>query len=226
MHPTRLRPASRHVLRRAASVLACFATLGMAAPAPAGETILQVLERSQSLRLASLTPVDADPRARLLQQNFERVLRAADGAAGRPITLQVVTGPVVAETFHGRVVVVNAELAGRPEGERFFVMAHEIGHAVHADWAAVGAVYQRHIPDEVLQSRTDAVAALLGREMSALSHEQELSADAYAMQVVGRLGYGLDVAIATFASHGLQPDTATHPGTRRRMASLMHASAP
>lgn len=198
-----------------------------AAPAPdpeAGAPITQVLERSQALRLAALSPVPAgDARAQVLQHGFQKVLAHAPDAKGVPITLQVVTGAVLAETFHGRLLVVHADLAARPEGERLFVLAHELAHAVHGDWAAVHAVYQRHVPAEVVQQRTDPVAALLGREMSALSHEQELNADAYAMQVLGRMGYGIEVAIATLARHGVQPDTPTHPGTRRRMAGLRSA---
>lgn len=231
MHTAR----SRRLSAAAAGLLAWCIGLG-AAPAcamegptaqatQAGAPITQVLERSQALRLAALTPVPAaDPRAQVLRQGLQKVLAHAPDAQGVAVMLQVVTGPVLAETFHGRVLVVHADLAGRPEGERLFVLAHELGHAVHADWAAVHAVYRRHIPAEVVQQRTDPVAALLGREMSALSHEQELNADAYAMQVLGRMGYGIEVAIASLARHGVQPDSPTHPGTRRRMAWLRQAA--
>lgn len=238
MHTARFRrPSFRDFAAAAAGLLALCIGLGAmparateAVPAPAAEPgvpIAQVLERSQALRLAALKPVPAtDARAQLLQQGLQKVLAQAPQAQGVPVTLQVVTGPVLAETFHGRLLVVHADLAARPEGERLFVLAHELAHAVHADWAAVHAVYRRHIPAEVVQQRTDPVAALLGREMSVLSHEQELNADAFAMQVLGRLGYGIEVAIATFARHGVQPDTPSHPGTRRRMAWLRGAVAP
>lgn len=218
---------SRSVLRQVLAALCIAGSLLMAGrPAVAGEGILDVLDRSQSLRLAQLAPVDpSDARARVLQASFQQVLSVADGLGARPVSLLVVQGPVVAETFHGRIIVVNADVAARPEGERLFVLAHELGHVVHADWAAVGSVYQRHIPAEVLQSRTDAVAALLGREMSALSHEQELSADGYALQLIGRLGHGMEAAVATFTRYGVQVDSATHPGTRKRIAAL-RLSAP
>lgn len=210
-------PGFRPVLR--AALLACAAAV--CAPASAGEDILAVLDRSQTLRLQALTPVaDDDPRAATVRASFERLLQGAEGLAGRGVALQVVRGAITAETFHGRLVVVNADLADLPEGERLFVLAHELGHVAQAHWVQVGDVYRKHIPDEVLQSRTDAVAALLGREMSALSHQHELAADAYALRMLQRLGYGLDVALATFTRHGLQFDTATHPGTRKRVASL------
>lgn len=220
----------RHCLACLAALLAAMGPgAGRAeesAPAGDGEAIAQVLAHSQAVRLAALTPVDAaDARALVLQQAFQQVLAHAPQARGVPVRLQVVTGPVLAETFHGRLVVVHADLAARPPGERLFVLAHELGHAVHADWAAVGEVYRRHIPDEVVRWRTDPVAALLGREMTALSHAQEMNADAFAMQVLGRMGYGIEVAIAAFARHGVQPDTPTHPGTRKRMAGLRSAVA-
>lgn len=213
-------------LRTCLHALLIAAAASLAAPAAAADDILAVLDRSQTLRWQALSPVaEDDPRAAVLRSSFERVLQGADGLQGRPVALQVVAGAITAETFFGRTVVVNADLAGLPEGERLFVLAHELGHVVQAHWAQVGDVYRRHIPDEVLQSRTDAVAALLGREMSALSHRHELAADAFALRTLQRLGYGLDVALAAFQRQGLQFDSATHPGTRKRVASLRSVAA-
>lgn len=206
---------------------ACSAAFTLAGPVLGADDIEHVLERSQAQRLESTTPVPADDaRAIVVRASFERLLAVADGAAGQAISLQVVRGPFVAETFHGSLIAANVDLADVPEGERLFVLAHELGHAVQGHWAAVGAVYRKHIPEEVMQSRTDAVAALLGREMSALAHEHELAADAYAMKTLLQLGFGLDVALATFARHGVQRDSATHPGTRKRVASLRLLAIP
>lgn len=205
-------------------IAASLVAAGLVAAPAAAESIQQVLARSQQLRLEQVVTVAADDaRALVIRQSFERVLAQAEGVVR--VELQVVTGPVVAETFHGSTIVANVSLADLPEGERAFILAHELGHVAHAHWATVNQVYAKHIPGEVLQSATDAVAGLLGREMSALSHQQEFEADAYGLRTLQRMGWGVDTALATFTRAGVQFDTATHPATRKRMASLRLAAA-
>lgn len=188
--------------------------------APArSQGILEVLERSQAVRLAALQTVASDhPQAAVLRADFDRL--AASRADLPPLSLQVVTGPVTAECVHGRVIVANASLADLPEGVRLFILAHEIAHAALGHWQQLGALYQRHIPGEVVPASTDPVAGVLGREASQLSHEHELAADAFAWQVVRALGHDEDIARRVFSLHGIQHDTATHPGTRKRLAHL------
>ncbi|MEF7616367.1 M48 family metalloprotease [Aquincola sp. MAHUQ-54] len=219
-----MRTVCRCLLRCAAGWVAAWMLAG---PARGADGIVEVLERSQAQRLQSMVPVpDDDPRAKVVRRSFERLIAVAEGVGARPVRLQVVQGPVLAETFHGELVVVHAGLADVPEGERLFVLAHELGHAALGHWWAVGAVYRSHIPQEVTQSRTEAVAALLGREMSALSHRHELAADAYAMKALAPLGYGFEAALASFMRQGVQHDSATHPGTRKRVASLRRVEMP
>jgi predicted Zn-dependent protease len=131
-----------------------------------------------------------------------------------------VTGPVIAECLLGHTIVANELLAEVPEAVRLFLLAHEIGHVVLGHWQQVEQLYMKHIPGEVVQQRTDAIAGLLGREASQLSHEQELAADEFAMRKLHSLGYDVDDVIGAFTQFGMQMDTATHPGTRKRVAHL------
>jgi Zn-dependent protease with chaperone function len=131
----------------------------------------------------------------------------------------------LAETLHGRIVVANESLADLPEGARLFVLAHELGHVASDHWQQMGAVYRHWVPGEVTPQTTDPVANALGREASMTSHRQEFEADAYALRVLRRLGRPPQDAFAAFMSTTLQPDTATHPGTRKRIASLRAAQA-
>ena len=73
---------------------------------------------------------------------------------------------------------------------------------------------------EVVQRQTDAVAPQLGREMSALSHAHELEADAFALRALRRFGHDTASALAVFMREGVKHDSATHPGTRKRVAHL------
>ena len=193
--------------------------LFMASPVYA-ETIEQVLHRSQAVRLQAMVVVgEGDQRAKVVRASFERLL-AAGHRPPVPVELRVVEGPVVAECFLGRVIVANVSLAAEPEGERLFVLAHELGHLINGHWAHFGSAFKKHIPGEVVQQQTDAVAPLLGPELSALSHRHEFDADAYALRALEQMGFGLDTALASFLRHGMQQDTATHPGTRKRVAHL------
>lgn len=200
---------------------AVVTALCLLAAAPAfGDSIDQVLQRSQVRRLQSTKPLDAqDPRAATIRRSFERLLAAGHRPAAG-VELRVVQGPVVAECLFGRMVVVNASLADWPEGERLFVLAHEIGHLINGHWAHLGSAFRKHIPGEVHQEHTDAVHAMIGPEMSALAHRHEFDADAYGFRAIQQLGFGLDVVLASFMRHGVQHDTATHPGTRKRLAHL------
>lgn len=203
-------------------VLLTFLGAALAQPA-AAEDIVDVLRRSQQMRLEAM-PLAADgPKAAAIRSSFEQ-LRAAlpDDVAAE---LRVVSAGTVAETLHGRIVVAHESLADLPEGARLFVLAHELGHVASNHWQQMGAVYRHWIPGEVKPETTNPVAGPLGREASATSHRQEYEADAYALQVLRRLGRSPQDAFAAFMQQGMLQDTATHPGTRKRVASLRAAMA-
>ena len=61
---------------------------------------------------------------------------------------------------------------------------------------------------------------MLGQQAHALSHRHEHEADAYGYALVRSLGFGIDNAFALLTRQGMQHDSATHPGTRRRLAQL------
>ncbi|MBK7613631.1 MAG: M48 family metalloprotease [Vitreoscilla sp.] len=182
--------------------------------------ITAVLRQSQQRLLEALPLAAAGPRADTVQRSFEQLCQALGIAT--ELHLRVVTGPVVAEAMLGHVVLANETLADAPEGARLFILAHEIGHLVAQDWQAMNSLYLRWIPGEVTPAHTDPVANDLGREASALAHQQELAADAYALHSLRRLGWHTSDAVEAFLLLGreLTHDTATHPSTRRRLALL------
>ncbi len=188
-------------------------------PAWGAEDIFAVLERSQKQQLDALDLADSgSAQAQRVQRSFERLLPLVDLPI--KVSLRVVRGSKVAECLLGKVIVANVSLADMSEGERLFALAHELGHVAHGDWSAMAAVFYKHIPDEVVQEKTDAVAWALGREASALAHQQEYAADAFAWQVLARVGESGETALALFRSRPMVSDTATHPGTRKRVAHL------
>lgn len=197
--------------------------LGLSLAAAArGEDIVDVLRRSQQQRLESFTPVATGPRAETIQRSFGR-LREQLGPLPA-IDLHVVRGPVLAETLHGHVIVVHESVADLPEGERLFLIAHEIGHVVNRHWMQLGLVYRQWVPGEVTPQTTNPVAGPLGREASQTAHRHELEADLFALRALEHIGVPTDAAFSSLRLMGLQQDTATHPGTRKRLASLRAAT--
>ncbi|MBA3590218.1 M48 family metalloprotease [Methylibium sp.] len=201
-------------------------SLCFAAPTWGGESIEQVLERSQQMQFDSLAAqqVHADSReARIVEASFEHLLTKV----GTPVAvrLMVVRGPMLAVCLLGRIVVANASLADMSESERQFILAHELGHVSHGHWNQLSSLYQKYIPDEVVQQKTDAVAGPLGREASQLAHDQEYEADAFAHDVLHRMGQPTDTAELLFRRLPMVKRTATHPGTHDRLAHIRSLQA-
>lgn len=181
--------------------------------------ITQVLHRSQQARLDSLPSVDrGTPAAVLLQLDLQRLIRTL--GLHQPVELRVIRGDTVAETVHGDVVVANEALAALPEGERLFILAHELGHVVMHHWPQMSDLYRQYIPGKVTRAQTDAVSESLGRAASGLARRQEFDADAFALRTLRELGHADANALSALSRFGFHRDTATHPGTRQRLAAL------
>ena len=201
-------------------------TLALLLPgaARAEDDIVAVLARSQQLRLASFDPVEASgARARAVRTRFETRTRAL--GVVQPVQWRLIRGDTVAEAVQGRIVLANEALADLGEGERLFILAHELGHIELRHWEQTERLYQKWVPGAVTPEQTEPVAALLGRDASGLAHRHEYEADAFALRALHRLGRPWEDALAALIRRGTSGDTATHPGTRKRLASLRAAEA-
>lgn len=186
------------------------------------EGIGEVLDRSQQRRLSGFLAADPQAPATLrVRESFDALVRAT--GLQQPVELQVVTGEVVAETIQGRVIVANQSLGDLHEAARLFVLAHEIGHVSLGHWPKMTLLYQSWLPGELIQARANEVAALLGRDASALAHRQEFEADAFAMRTLQAMGRLPEEIADTLQGLGVYGDTATHPGTQRRLSALLEA---
>jgi len=181
--------------------------------------IVDVMKRSQYSRLDTMVQAETkSARALRVRNSFDALVGPLCIPAS--VTLRVVQGEVVAETIFGNVVVANENLAALAEDERRFILAHELGHVVLGHWHQMEVLYQKWIPGEVTPAHTDAIAADLGREASALAYQQEFEADGYALRALHLLGHSPQAATAAFIALGAHRDTSTHPGTLKRVAAL------
>jgi Zn-dependent protease with chaperone function len=208
-------------IRRVASL-----ALLLAGPAaPADESIVAVLARSQQVRLERAhAATTGSAHALAVRTSFEALSRAL--GLRHPIELRVIQGGIVAETLEGRIVLANETLADLGEDERLFILAHELGHVELRHWEQVQRLYQKWVPGAVTPELTEPVAALLGRDASALAYQQEFEADRFALRALRLLGRTPQDALAAFMRLDRHPDTPTHPGTFKRLASLRAAQAP
>jgi hypothetical protein len=201
----------------------CWIVMSMAAclHANAAESIEQVLDRSQQMRLTQRPAADANSAAaQRVRQSLQRLATLA-GHNASPVELVLVGGDLFAEALLDRPgIAASVAVGDLPEGERLLLLAHELGHVRLAHAPALKALYRTHIPGEVRPETTNQVGASLGREAHALSHRHEHEADAFSYALVRTLGFGLDNAFALLTRQGMQHDSATHPGTRRRLAQL------
>lgn len=195
--------------------------LGVCLHAAAAEGIEQVLDRSQKMRLSQRPAGEAASAAtQRVRQSLQR-LTALAGKEMPAVELVLVGGDLFAEALLDRPgVAVSQAVGDLPEGERLLLLAHELGHVRLAHARALKSLYRTHIPGEVRPETTDGASAALGREAHRLSHRHEHEADAYGYTLVRTLGFGLDNAFALLTRQGMQHDSATHPGTRRRIAQL------
>jgi Zn-dependent protease with chaperone function len=195
--------------------------LVLLAGAAQAEDIVDVLRRSQQRRLDGMAVASESARSETIRQSFERVRDAY--ALDHTVDLRINRDGPMAETMHGRTIIANESLADLPEGERLFILAHEFGHVAGHHWTELCEVYKRWVPGDVTPQNTDPVSGQLGREASALSHRHELAADTAALHALRRLGVAPENALSALMSQGMQMDTATHPATRKRIASLRAA---
>lgn len=158
-----------------------------------------MLPRSQDTRPAALLPAaDDSQRPVRIHADFTQLVRALPANAPE----------------------VEQSLADLPEHAGLFIVAHELGHVMNGHWLQMAQVYQKWIPGEVTQPHTDAIAAALGRDASALSRRQEYEADAFAAHLLHVLGVAQPELLATFVQIGSSPDRPAHPGARQGSASL------
>ena len=194
------------------------------AAAHGAEDVLGVLARSQHARLERADAADpGSARALTVRTSFETLARVL--GLRHPIELRVIQGATIAETLQGRIVLANESLADLSEGERLFILAHELGHIELRHWEQTERLYRKWVPGAVTPEQTGPVAALLGRDASGLAHTQEFEADGFALHALHLLGRPTHDALSAFMHLGISHDTPTHPGTRRRLASLRAAQA-
>lgn len=181
--------------------------------------VVQALERGQRVQLERCEQLDRDSHeAQVLQAALTKVLQADANAP--PVALRVARCDAFVQVLAGDIVV-HPEVATWDEGERLFVLAHELGHIRQAHWQQLTQVLRDTVP----VTSTDEQATRLMRHsaprLQGLLHAFEYDADAYAARLLRAMGRDAQAEAKRAISR--QPsvaDAPTHPSAPQRLARL------
>jgi predicted Zn-dependent protease len=114
-------------------------------------------------------------------------------------------------------VVLSIRMARLNEAQRFFIIAHELGHLQLRHRATFSSFVAR-----VVSGAGDEQAARAGIEsgLSAVSHQAEFEADAFAVRTMRAAGQNPEEAARLFDSLGAGKDNRTHPAAGRRARAI------
>lgn len=188
--------------------LVFFSQLASASP------LLDAMRAQDKTRTCS--PVVASPESQLLHTEAAEIMAAMNHPGASVSVLVADCGNFAVAAMTVNTIVIPTRVARFSRQERLFVLAHELGHVAQKDvqrWERLGEFFVDSNADD------DTVAAYI----NTLSQELELHADAYAAQVLNKLGIDAQVAaVAVFQRLEVlnAPGTPTHPAAKQRVAQL------
>jgi len=194
------------------AILAALLCAAAAHAQPLVDRIVGQLEASPS----SCTPVAADqPQRKLIEADVARFLMVAPV----PPHLQFEVMDCLDDGFvyQGSTIVLSTRLARLNPAQRFFIMAHELGHVNLAHHAAT----TKFVSKTVRSARDERAArARIASGLPPLSQQAELDADAFAIKLMRDAGEDPNEAARLFDSIGEGKDNATHPSPGRRARAI------
>jgi len=157
----------------------------------------------------------ADAQRRIVEADIAHFRDVAPIPAG--LHFQVLDCSVDGFVHKGRTVVLSTRLTRLTPAQRFFIIAHEMGHVALAHHAAMSSFVARAVNSAADEA---AARAAVASGLSQISHHNELEADAYAVRLMREAGLDPQEAARLFDSIGGSTDTATHPSAERRAREI------
>lgn len=192
-------------------------------PLAAAPAVMRLVAAFEAAPERCTRPLPGDADARTMADEIERFRARVPAAAGVPIDLRECywDGMVV----RGERIVVSSRLARATPAQRFFVIAHELGHLAgqhHGRLARLAA--------ELLQRSGDEAAAALAMARDdgpPLSRRHELEADAFAVRLMLDAGEDPEAAARFLeaAQRGPVATGGTHPAPVTRAAAIRALAA-
>ena len=119
--------------------------------------------------------------------------------------------------YQGSTIVLSTRLSRLNAAQRFFIIAHELGHVALQHHQMTS----KFVAKAVRNSRDERAArARVASGLPAMSQQNELDADAFAIRLMREAGEDPNEAARLFESIGEGKDNATHPAPGRRARSI------
>jgi predicted Zn-dependent protease len=159
---------------------------------------------------------EGNPDRELIEADIARFLAVA--AVPPDVRFQVLDCPDDGFVHQGRTIVISTRLSRLAEPQRFFILAHELGHVQLQHHAATS----KFVAQAVRRSRGDEriARARVASGLAAISHQAELDADVFAVRLMREAGIDPEHAARLFDSIGEGKDNATHPSAGRRARAI------
>lgn len=119
--------------------------------------------------------------------------------------------PMDGQVADDRTIVLSVGLARLPASQRYFIMAHELGHHSLGHQAPNGNVLA-----SILAWRSPAASGSAAER----AHRLEFEADAFAVRLMRANGHDPQEAVRLFDSLGAGEDSGTHPAPARRAEAI------
>jgi len=176
------------------------------------DKIVDQLEASPSV----CTAVAADqPQRQRVEADVARFLMVAP--VPPHVRFQVMDCADDGFVYQGTTIVLSTRLARLSAAQRFFIIAHEVGHVALQHHAATS----KFVAKAVRNARDERAArARVASGLPAMSQQNELDADAYAIRLMREAGEDPNEAARLFESIGEGKDNATHPSPGRRARAI------
>lgn len=192
----------------------------LAGAAQAGTLIDKLLGQIEASPAGCTTLPSTNPGRRLIEAdvaNFERTVKVPASTH-----FEVMDCEADGFVYRGQTIMLSARLARLSEPQRFFIIAHELGHVVLQHHGEMRSFVANVVGDEADEQRA---LARVQSKLTAISHQHELDADAFAVRTMLATGHDPEQAARLFDSIGGDKDNATHPSARRRAEAIRRTAA-
>jgi Zn-dependent protease with chaperone function len=156
-----------------------------------------------------------DPQRQLIEADVARFSKVV--AVPSDVHFDVMDCEADGFVYQGQTIYVSTRLARMNAAQRFFIIAHEMGHVKLGHHGAMRSFVAGIVGEQADESRA---RRQLVSSLSTISHQHELDADAFAVRAMQSAGLDPEQAARIFDSIGSDKDNATHPSARRRAAAI------
>jgi Zn-dependent protease with chaperone function len=197
-----------------------LAALLIATAAHANPLVDKLVDQLEASPSGCGSVATAHPQRRLIESDIAKLSRLTAIPPG--VRFEVLDCPVDGFVYKGQIIVISARLSRLSAPQRFFIIAHELGHLKLQHHAAIMSFVARAVSTSADET---AARAAIASGLAAISRQAEFDADAFAVRLMREAGLDPEQAARIFDSIGEGADNGTHPSPGRRARAIRAVSS-